>query len=232
LRDLQTRFNCDIVMPGRDTGSTIVTVEGEVRLIQSLQAEIHHLIRQEVPVHFCEASEIAGCPRSHRPVLDLTQSYSEVCFFPDAPNAHTFALDRFLDFLRSATCTLDICVFAISDDRIANVIEDAHNGGVRVRILTDSVTYHNPGSDIERLVHAGMVVKVDAKHGTGRHMHHKFAVLDARVVCSGSFNWTTQAAMDNDENILITTDAALVAQFHSQFERMWAAPSFTILRMP
>jgi phosphatidylserine/phosphatidylglycerophosphate/cardiolipin synthase-like enzyme len=112
----------------------------------------------------------------------------------------------------------DICVFTITDDRIASAIADLHRRGVKVRILTDNDKQYDGGSDIDRLRRAGIAVKVDE---TEHHMHHKFAVLDGTRLLNGSYNWTRSAAAYNEENLIITSDAELVRAFSRQFQKMW-----------
>lgn len=41
-------------------------------------------------------------------------------------------------------------------------------------------------------------------------MHHKFAVIDGRLLVNGSFNWTRQAVLYNQENCVVTDNAQLV----------------------
>jgi phosphatidylserine/phosphatidylglycerophosphate/cardiolipin synthase-like enzyme len=114
--------------------------------------------------------------------------------------------------------TADICVFTITDDRISSAIVAAHQRRVAVRIITDNDKQHDFGSDIERLRGAGIALKVDA---TEHHMHHKFALLDGVTLLNGSYNWTRSAATFNEENLIVTSDSALVASFANQFEAMW-----------
>jgi phosphatidylserine/phosphatidylglycerophosphate/cardiolipin synthase-like enzyme len=41
-------------------------------------------------------------------------------------------------------------------------------------------------------------------------VHHKFAILDSRMVANGSFNWTRQAVLFNQENVVLSDNPALV----------------------
>jgi len=63
------------------------------------------------------------------------------------------------------------------------------------------------GSDINQLRQAGVAVETDADQ---YHMHHKFAIVDQRMLANGSFNWTRQAVLYNQENVVITDNAVLV----------------------
>ena len=45
------------------------------------------------------------------------------------------------------------------------------------------------GSDIGKLRQAGIATKLD--HAK-THMHHKFCIIDRRLLLTGSFNWTRQ----------------------------------------
>jgi phosphatidylserine/phosphatidylglycerophosphate/cardiolipin synthase-like enzyme len=122
--------------------------------------------------------------------------------------------------LGRARKTADICVFTITDDRIANAVLAAHQRGVTVRILTDNDKQYDEGSDIERLARAGIALKVDE---TEHHMHHKFAVLDGTTLLNGSYNWTRSAAAHNEENVIVTSEPKLVQTFAGHFAQMWSA---------
>lgn len=113
---------------------------------------------------------------------------------------------------------IDICVFTLADDRLAEAVLDAHRRGVAVRILSDDDKRHDDGSDIARLAEAGIAVRTDRSPA---HMHHKFAVFDGRQLANGSFNWTRSASHSNDENLVVSSDAYLVRCFAGQFDVLW-----------
>lgn len=127
-------------------------------------------------------------------------------------------LAAILSHIRSATQSLYICVFTITDNRIASALIDAHRFGVEVRILTDNDKSYDAGSDIDRLAEAGIAVRMDRTH---HHMHHKFAVVDARIALTGSYNWTRSAADHNYENLLITDAPEIVDAYHEAFKELW-----------
>ena len=152
-----------------------------------------------------------GPPSGSRPSGPTVEAY----FSPgdDCPSA----IER---FVRSASRTLEICVFTITDDRLTGAVLDAHRRKVAVRVVTDNAKAEDLGSDVDRLERAGVPVRVDR---SPFHMHHKFAVADGRSLLTGSYNWTRGAALDNEENLIITDDPRPIGRFLEVFERLWRA---------
>ncbi len=126
--------------------------------------------------------------------------------------------------LATAGKTADVCVFTITDDRLADTVLDAHRRGVAVRIITDDAKAEDQGSDVGRFERSGIPTRVDR---SPFHMHHKFAILDGETLLTGSYNWTRGAARDNEENLIVTTDPRFLSAFKRTFDRLWAklAPS-------
>ncbi|KAG1667056.1 hypothetical protein FOA52_000419 [Chlamydomonas sp. UWO 241] len=153
-----------------------------------------------MPCH--NASKPGGCRRQN-------------CQFEHGPTL----ISRFLQYLNSAHHTLDVCVFTITCDEIANCVMDLHKRGVKVRVITDDDQSDSQGSDIQKFRNVGIPVKVDHAR---THMHHKFAIIDGKILMNGSFNWTRQAVLGNQENVVVIENATLVAGFQQQFEKLWA----------
>ncbi|NLI75997.1 MAG: hypothetical protein GX442_06075 [Candidatus Riflebacteria bacterium] len=121
--------------------------------------------------------------------------------------------------LGEARRTADICVFTISDDPVSAAVLAAHRRGVALRVITDDTKVGDRGSDIGAMQAAGIPVVIDDPEA---HMHHKFALFDGLWLITGSYNWTRQAALTNDENLVETNDPALLREFAGTFERLWA----------
>lgn len=127
-------------------------------------------------------------------------------------------LEQITGLLRNADTYIDICVFTISDNRLSNAILEAHAQQVQVRIISDNHKQFDAGSDIEWLTQQGIPIRFDR---TPDHMHHKFCIVDGLSLINGSFNWTRSASERNQENIVISRDAALIDQFQQQFDALW-----------
>jgi mitochondrial cardiolipin hydrolase len=127
-------------------------------------------------------------------------------------------LRKLRELCTAARRQLDICVFTLADDRLTDAVLDAHRRGVRVRVISDDDKRFDAGSDVAQLADAGIEIRLDRGPA---HMHHKFAVFDAKVLANGSFNWTRSASLSNDENLVVSNDAYLVRCFGGQFETLW-----------
>ena len=137
----------------------------------------------------------------------------ECYFFPNAANEQ-----KVVSMLRTCKKTLDIAIFSLTLDSIAEAILEAFQRGIKVRIIADDECAKNKGSNIKLLASVGIPCKTD---NAVYHMHHKFAVLDESVVIMGSFNWTGQAVKYNQENIFFYEDKNIASQYAKEFERLW-----------
>uniref|UniRef100_A0A8C7E393 Mitochondrial cardiolipin hydrolase n=1 Tax=Naja naja TaxID=35670 RepID=A0A8C7E393_NAJNA len=137
-----------------------------------------------------------------------------VCPLPHGESALSRLLVRVLEARRS----LDLCFFAFSSPQLGRAVLLLHSRGVRVRLVIDSDYMALRGSQIGPLRRAGIPVRHDQDRG---YMHHKFAIVDKKVLITGSLNWTTQAIQTNQENVLVVEDQALVNIFVAEFEKIW-----------
>lgn len=81
---------------------------------------------------------------------------------------------------------LDVAVYSINLDMLADALQAAHARGACVRIISDDEQTKSHGSAVGRLRAAGLSVRTDSSPRL--HMHHKFAIVDGEMVAHGSFN--------------------------------------------
>lgn len=143
-----------------------------------------------------------------------TQSVAEARFSPGDECLHM--LLRHLEQTRNSA---DICVFTITDNRLAKAIHALHQRGVQVRIISDNDKSLDRGSDVDRLAESGIAVRFDR---TEHHMHHKYALFDNQTLITGSYNWTRSAAAYNHENLVVSSEPRLLNAFQRNFEELWS----------
>ncbi|KAI8638112.1 hypothetical protein BD408DRAFT_423472 [Parasitella parasitica] len=151
---------------------------------------------------------------SSAPVLS-GDYFARAFFFPSKDS-----FNAFLSVLHSATKTIDICVFAFTDDDVANALISAKKRGVAIKIITDNQQAAGKGADAKRLQESyGIPFKTDNTTG---YMHNKFAIIDSATLINGSFNWSKGARFKNRENVLITNIPVCIKEFQCQFDALWA----------
>jgi len=170
-------------------------------------------------------NKAAGHPDLYLWAEELVQATQQALFEPRKivhdpmffPSLESEA--KVVHYLNSAVTTLDICVFSITYNVLGDAIIEAHKRGVKVRIISDDEQAKNPGADIERLQQAGIPLKIDLDPKA--HMHNKFVLIDKQILLTGSFNWTKQAALKNNENFMATNDEYLIEKYGEEYERLW-----------
>lgn len=125
---------------------------------------------------------------------------------------------KIISLCKNAKQSIDICVFTISDNLLSDQLINAHQRGVKIRIITDNEKQFDSGSDIQILKDAQVPLRTD---DSPYHMHHKFALFDQHILLNGSFNWTASASERNEENLLTTNNPTLVNLYMQEFEQLW-----------
>ena len=145
-------------------------------------------------------------------------SICNVYFFPNAKN------EKYLvEMIRTSMKSLNIAIFSITRDNFAKAIIEVFKRGIKVRVIADDECVKNYGSDVYKLAAAGIPCKTDSS--AQFHMHNKYAIIDESVIITGSFNWTTQAINNNQENLLFYEDKQMAEQYTLEFNKLWS--SFT-----
>ncbi|SNR77475.1 phospholipase D family protein [Desulfurobacterium atlanticum] len=123
--------------------------------------------------------------------------------------------------IENANSSIDAAIFSFTSKKLARALISAHNKGIKVRVIIDQGTAKSKRCVASILKKAGIPVRFKRGSGGGL-MHNKFAVIDGKVVITGSFNWTVSAEKRNDENIVIIKgDRETSARFKEKFEHLW-----------
>ncbi len=153
----------------------------------------------------------AGVP--HR-ALSLAGSRVESYFSPqDRAAAHV------IRWVGSARQHVHFLAFAFTHDGVGDAMLERARAGVEVAGIFETSGSTTDFSEFKRLKEAGLEVLLDGNPYT---MHHKVIVIDDRVSIFGSFNFSSSADRDNDENLLIVEDVGVAAAFEAEYQRVRA----------
>jgi len=127
---------------------------------------------------------------------------------------------KIIGWLNEAQTTIDVCMYMLTYDLLANAIINAHKRGVQIRLILDQ-------DNVEITWKMGIMgIAKKVKRNSSCLMHHKFIIIDNKNIISGSMNWTYTGAHRNWENVFISNNHKLVDAFSREFQRLWK--QFTI----
>lgn len=127
--------------------------------------------------------------------------------------------ERVIDAIDQATTSVDIAVYGFDHPGITSAVLRARARGVVVRFVGHGDELAT-STGMKAIQTAG--VPMTLRPGTAL-MHHKFIIVDRHLVGFGSFNFTTYAADQNDENFVWAESTDLAAIFQGEFDQMFAA---------
>ncbi|KAJ8679201.1 hypothetical protein QAD02_014988 [Eretmocerus hayati] len=140
-------------------------------------------------------------------------------------------LNKIITHILSARKTLEVCVYFFTFNSIARALIEAHRRNVVIRVITDEESSGNDSSQAFNLRRAGLRVR-SKKFEHTILMHHKFVVIDGKVLITGSANWTGQAFFGNFENVIITNQKEIVRGYSQEFESLWETMSADVGDQP
>lgn len=124
-----------------------------------------------------------------------------------------------INCLQNARKSIDICVFAISNEPISNAIINAYTRGVPIRIIISNCVL-STSKEVDHFKSIGIKIKYQ-KDSQKSFMHNKYTIVDSTKLIQGSMNWTRHATFENWENVIITDIQSLVKAYANNFEKIW-----------
>ncbi len=139
--------------------------------------------------------------------------------------------------LASATDSINLALFVFTEQKLVNNLETSHRQGVRINALIDSSFAFRHYSEALDLM--GVALSSKCKYepdnspwqnpltsvgipqlAQGDKLHHKFAIVDEKIVITGSHNWSNAANHQNDELVLVLENPIIAAHFTREFDRL------------
>ncbi len=137
------------------------------------------------------------------------------------------ALDAIVDEINASKRSVIVAVYNFTSRPLARALASAKRRGVDVRVVLDRSANdptQNRYTKYVFLKQNGIDVRFAKPHRRWDRngiMHNKFAVIDSKVVITGSANWTASAFAINDENVLIIRRPDIANAYTKEFERLW-----------
>ncbi|CAD5962564.1 DUF655 domain-containing protein [Planktothrix agardhii] len=134
--------------------------------------------------------------------------------------------------------SFDFALFVFSAQDIVNTLERKHQNNVSIRGLIDpsfAYRFYSEGLDMMGI---SLVNKCRYESGNnpwkqpistvgipnlpeGDRLHHKFGIIDGKIVITGSHNWTEAANTQNDETLIVVENPTVASHFQREFERLY-----------
>ena len=124
-----------------------------------------------------------------------------------------------IEHINNAEESINIAMYSLTDSEIARAIVLAKERGVVIRIYLDSKEVNAEHSKSRFFIKEGIE---NIRLSSNRYlMHNKFAIIDNKIVITGSYNWTASAGKRNDENLLVLDEEEIVKKYQGYFYYLW-----------
>lgn len=141
-------------------------------------------------------------------------SYS-VCFSPGGNCASEIA-----GLIAEANSSIHMMIYTFTNTDLAQDLVAAKNRGVDVKIVMDGSEAENDNIAVVSILNQGGI-NLRIYSPPNGIVHDKVAIIDGKIVITGSYNWSYSANDDNDENLLVLHSPALASQYETDFETVW-----------
>jgi phosphatidylserine/phosphatidylglycerophosphate/cardiolipin synthase-like enzyme len=149
-----------------------------------------------------------------------TGGWLEIYFTsPSAPDAASYegGLDEILAAaIDAAILSVDVASYSLNLWSIRDALIRAHRRGVVVRMVMESDSMDS--EEVQDLLEAGIPIVGDQREGL---MHDKFVIIDRSEVWTGSMNFTTNGAYEDNNNLIRLRSIQIAENYLCEFEEMF-----------
>ncbi len=131
---------------------------------------------------------------------------------------------RICERLRRAKRSVRFLAFSFTSTAIAGEMAACARRGVSVSGVVERDGAAAWYSQYVRMRVEGIDVKLDTNDDG--YMHHKVIIIDDETVIVGSYNFTANAARNNDENLLFIDDPGIAAEYSAEFLRIYGSAAY------
>ena len=121
-------------------------------------------------------------------------------------------------YINRAQKYIYVPMFFFTHTKYSQDLINAHNRGVKVKVILDATSARTGYSKHEIMRMAGIPVKIE---NWGGKMHEKSLIIDDKYLLIGSMNFTSGAHYQNDENSLLIENKEIAIKSRKRFEKLW-----------
>ena len=151
-------------------------------------------------------------PTSTQPVTTDQSQVIGIYFSPDGGCENAV-----ITWINRANSTIHILIYSFTLDSIGNALLSAHERGLEIKTVFEK-SQISQYSEYQRLRSAGVNVRNDTNPD---YMHNKVMIIDDKIVLTGSFNWSTNAQENNNENLIVIQSTSAANAFDNNFQTIW-----------
>jgi len=138
----------------------------------------------------------------------------EIHFSPNGGCADTIVF-----WIGRANQSIHVLMYIFTLQNVAEALISAHDRGIEVKVVFDKSQIAGY-SQYALLKSAGIELRNDTN--PSGIMHNKVAIIDNRIVITGSFNWTNSAENSNNENLIVIHSVDAASRYESEFQNIWS----------
>ena len=122
--------------------------------------------------------------------------------------------------IKAAKKEIAVAAYAFSSKYLGQALSGTLKRGIKIRILLDGDNARKSYSIDEWLAGEGIEVRlIEIRRGS---LHHKFMLIDGKILITGSYNFTNESEFRNHEAAIFTNHKGLIQAFIAEFERLWS----------
>lgn len=115
-----------------------------------------------------------------------------------------------------ARLSVEVAAYSLNLWSIRDALIHAHQRGVVVRMVMESDNMDT--QEVQQILDAGIPVIGDQREGL---MHDKFVVIDRSEVWTGSMNYTTNGAYEDNNNLIRIRSTQVAEDYTTEFNEMF-----------
>lgn len=145
-------------------------------------------------------------------------------------NCHSGTTNLIVGSINKAESSIYAAVYELNNPDIAYALinKKDRNPHIDIRVIADKSNLSSTNSMIAVLKEHNIPVFISSAFNI---MHNKFMVFDGKAVQYGSLNYTTAAAVEQANNVVVIDNAKVAATYLARWQQMYSNESTTVYQI-